>query len=208
MWKKVELDPRKGLFLMNNGFYIYPDKNINEDNKDKIIGYCLDNYRIISINSGENPIPWSTRHDKVLGLIYYKYEDGSTELYRDLDGKYNTNCIIEFCKRNNIDLQSNYPAFDYVKSFSPGYKDGEWYLPSARELKLFYDNREKFRSDCNTSGISTNMNSDTTGAYYFWTSTEYSGSHAWFLNFNGSVPFLRYRKYYYGLYVVPFLKIL
>ena len=207
MWKKIELKPKEGLFLMNNGLYIYPDKNINEKDRDKIIGYCLDDSRIISINSSKNPISWSTRYDKVPGLTDYEYEDGSIEPYRDLDGRYNTNCIVNYCKINNIDLQSDYSAFNYVKSFNPGYKNGEWYLPSAGELKLFYDNRSNFRTDCNTAGIFTNMNSDTTESYYFWTSTEYSGSYAWFLNLNGSSPFLRYRKYY-GLYVVSFLKIL
>ena len=203
MWKKVELKPKEGLFLMNNGLYIYPDKNISKEDRDKIIGYCLDNYKVMSINSDKNSISWSTRHDKIPGLIDYECDYESTEPYRDLDGEYNTRCIIEFCKKNNINLQNDYRAFYYCTSYSPGYKDGEWYLPSMGELKLFYDNRKKFRKSCDLIGLETNMNSDLFGD--FWSSTECSDNYAWFLCSNLSSP-----SYYLGKiicrYVVPFLK--
>lgn len=109
MWKKIELEPRKGLFLLNNGLYIYPDKNISSEIRDKIIGYCLDDSRIISINSSSNSIQWSLRYDKIPGLTNYKYSDGSIGPYNDKDGKYNTNCIVDYCKKNNINLQNDYP---------------------------------------------------------------------------------------------------
>ena len=205
MWKKVELKPKEGLFLMNNGLYIYPDKNINEEDRDKIIGYCLDDSRIISINSSKNLILWSTRHDKIPGLIDYEYNYGSDEPYRDLDGRYNTNCIIKFCRKNNISLQNDYPAVYYCKSFNPGYKNGEWHLPSMRELKLFYDERNEFRKSCNLIGLETNMSHDDSGAFYFWSSTEYSDDISWCLHFNDYSPSCWEYKYRYR-YIVPFLK--
>lgn len=60
---------------MNNGLYIYPDKNISQEVKDKIIGYCLGDYRIMSINSDKNSISWSLRNDKIPGLTDYKYDN-------------------------------------------------------------------------------------------------------------------------------------
>jgi hypothetical protein len=206
MWKKVELKPKEGLFLMNNGLYIYPDKNINEKDRDKIIGYCLDDSRIISINSSKNPISWSTRYDKISGLINYGYDYRYTGPYNDLEGRYNTNRIIEFCRMNSIDLQSCYPATYYCKSFSPGYKDSEWYFPSTGEMKLFYDNREKFRKLCRLIRLGTNMNSDSLGAYYFWTNTQCEDPRrSWYLSFYcSSILDYDYKKY--RCYVVPFLK--
>ena len=201
MWNKIELNPKSGLFLMNNGLYIYPNKNINQEIKDKIIGYCLNNSMIVSINASNIPIPWSLRNDKIPGLVSYRYFIP----YDNLDGKYNTNRIIKFCKEININLQNNYPATYYCTSYSPGFKDGEWYLPSLGELKLFYDDREKFRGLCKLIGLETNMNSDSSGAYRFWSSTEYSDFRAWLLLSDTSSPsyFCNKRDI---LYVVPFLK--
>ena len=204
MWKKVELKPKEGLFLMNNGLYIYPDKNISKEDKDKIIGYCLDDYRVTSINSSKDIIPWSKRHDKIPGLTDYEYEDGSYKPYRDLDGKYNTNCIVNYCRINNIGLRYYYPATYYCKSFNPGYKNGEWYLPSIGELKLLYDKRNKFRKLCHLIGIETNMSYDNLGACYFWSSTEYSKDNSWYLHFNYSNPSV-WNDMYSNYYVVPFL---
>ena len=80
------------------------------------------------------------------------------------------------------------------------------FLPSAGELKLFYDNRTQFRTDCNTAGISTNMNSDSSGADYFWESTEYSDTNSGRLYFyNSSSSY--YNDKDLNFYVVPFLAI-
>ena len=204
MWNKVELNPKKGLFLMKNGLYIYPDKNISQEVKDKIIGYCLDDHRIISINSNKNPISWSLKYDKIPGLIDYEYDDRSIEPYKDLDGRYNTNCIVDYCKENNINLQNDYPATYYCTSYSPGYRDKGWYLPSIGELKLFYDNRNEFRESCKLIGLETNMNSDYSGHRYFWSSTEHSDFSAWHWGFNLSNPSCCGSKYY-SYYVIPFL---
>lgn len=205
MWNKVELNPKEGLFLMKNGLYIYPDKNITSEVKDKVIGYVLDESRIMSINSSKNYISWSLRHNDIPGLINYKYDNRSIEPYKDIDGKYNTNCIVDYCKENNINLQNDYPATYYCTSYSPGFHDGKWYFPSAGELKLFYDNREKFRESCKLIGLETNMNSDYSGHRYFWSSTEHSSDDAWFLLFSLSSPSLYVHKDC-DYYVVPFLK--
>ena len=204
MWNKVELKSKRGLFLMNNGLYVHPNDGIEV--KDKIIGYCLDDHRIMSINSNKIPIPWSLRYGRIPGLTDYEYEDGSIEPYNDLDGRYNTNCIIEFCKENNINLQNDYPAIYYCKSFSPGFKDGEWYLPSIGEMKLFYDRRNEFRKSCKLIGLETNMSQDNSGACYFKSSTEHSVICTWNLLFNCFSP-SRYGFKDCRCYVVPFLNL-
>ena len=203
MWRKVELKSKRGLFLMNNGLYIHPNEGIEV--KDKIIGYCLDESKIISINSSSNNIYFSLRNDKIPGLIDYEYDEDSNEPYKDLDGRYNTNCIVDYCKKNNINLQNIYPSIYYCKSFSPGFKDGEWYLPSMGELKLFYDRRNEFRKSCKLIGLETNMDSDNSGAFYFWSSTEYSFQYSWSLSFEYTNPSYWGLKIVYKIYVIPFL---
>ena len=208
MWNRIELNPKRGLFLLNNGLYIYPDKNITSEVKDKVIGYCLNDSRVMSINSSKNYISWSLKSDKIPGLTNYQFEDRSIEPYKDIDGKYNTNCIVDYCKENNINLQNDYPATYYCTSYSPGFHDREWYLPSMGELKLFYDNREKFRESCKLIGLETNMNSDNSGPYYFWSSTEHSNNYSWSLSFGYSPnPSYWGCKAIYDLYIIPFLSL-
>ena len=203
-------------FLLNDGLMLFPN-SINDSNRSKVIGYILDNSGeysgrniIMSVNASSSGMFWGNSNylygTDVPGLTNYVYDIGSTEPYKDKNGKSNTQIVIDYCNSKSWSLLDASQAFDYVKSFSPGYRNGEWYLPSAGELKLFYDNRTKFRTDCNTAGISTNMNSDTTGAFNFWTSTEYSGGSSWFLNFDDSSPSYRGSKGG-SRYVVPFLAI-
>ena len=208
MWNRIELNPKEGLFLMKNGLYICPDKNITSEVKDRIIGYCLNNSMIISINASENPSYFSLRNDKIPGLTDYESDEDSYEPYKDIDGKYNTNCIVDYCRKNNIDLQTNYPATYYCTKYNPGFKDEEWYLPGLGELKLFYDNREKFRGLCKLIGLETNMNLDNSGPYYFWSSTEHSNNYSWSLSFGYSPnPSYWGCKAIYDLYIIPFLSL-
>ena len=213
MWKKIELFPRKGLFVLKTGIYQNPEDVLSED-IDKIIGYVLDtsgNFSgknlIIPINSSENYMEWGiyqgAMYNNIKGLTRIKADDGSSKLYNDVNGKRNTKFMVNHLNGLKKNIGSESPSLDYCINYSPGFHDKEWYLPSAGELKLFYDNRKKFREDCNTAGISTNMSSDS-GAYYFWTSTEYSVDLAWFLRFSRSSPSYWNSKYS-NYYVVPFL---
>ena len=203
-----------GYFLLNDGSEISPS-SINNENKGKVIGYILDNsgnysgrHIMIAINASSYPMYWGD-YDylygvDIPGLINYKYPNGSTELYRDKNGKSNTQIVADYCNSQGWSLSDAGPAFNYCKTYNPGYRDSEWYLPSAGELKLFYNNRNKFREDCNTAGISTNMSSDYD--CWFWSSTEYSDIRAWLFRFSDSDLSYNNTKDY-SRYVLPFLSI-
>ena len=124
----------------------------------------------------------------------------------DKNGKNNTQIVIDYCNSQGWNLSDAAPAFSYCINFSPGYKDGEWYLPSMGELKLFYDNREKFKSDLSTAGITTNMDSDNVEHSVLWSSTEYSDIDSYILNPNLSNPLHHFAKYKIR-YILPFLAI-
>lgn len=216
MWNRIELNPDKGLFLLRNGLYIKPG-DITSELKDKVIGYVLDIFGkysdrniIISINSSEKYMELGATNGimfkNIKGLINYVSSDGSSEPYNDTNGRYNTKCMSNHILLYGKKIIDESPALDYCINFSPGFKDGEWYLPSMGELKLFYDNREKFRFDCNISGINTNINSDNSGPYHFWSSSLYSEDYSWSLSLN---YYHFSRSYYFPkdnyFYVVPFL---
>ena len=213
---KINLPLTPGNFLLNNGMEIIPI-NVNDNNRNNVIGYILDDsgdysgkYIIMPINSSSVYMSWSLDsgpgYTDIHGLTNYEYNIGSTEPYEDKNGKSNTKIIVDYVNSQGGNIENDVPATNYCINFSPGFKDGEWYLPSMGELKLFYDNREKFRENCKIAGISTNMNSDDTGAYYFWSSTQYSDRRAWFLTFYSYDHSRSYDKINY-IYIIPFLVI-
>lgn len=60
-----------------------------------------------------------------------------------------------------------------------GYSD--WYLPAKGELNLFWTNRVAINANP-TAGVNT-------GGSYYWSSTEYSATHAWVQKFNDGQQF-------------------
>jgi hypothetical protein len=194
MWKKIDLSPKRGLFVLKTGVYQSPEDVLSED-IDKIIGYVLDtsgNFSgknlIIPINSSENYMEWGiyqgAMYNNIKGLTRIKADNESSKPYNDVDGKRNTKFMVNYLNGLKKDIGSESPSLDYCINYSPGFHDKEWHFPSAGEMKLFYDRRNEFRKSCNLIGLETNMSQDDSGAYYFWTSTEYSGGSSWFLNFD------------------------
>lgn len=214
MWRKIDLSPKMGLFVLKKGIYQRPEDVLSED-IDKIIGYVLDtsgNFSgknlIIPINSSENYMEWGVyqgaMYNNIKGLTRIKADDGSSKPYDDVNGKRNTKFMVNHLNGLKKDIGSESPSLDYCINYSPGFHDGEWYLPSAGELKLFYDRRNEFRESCKLIGLETNMNSDYSGHRYFWSSTEHSDFSAWHWGFNLSNPSCCGSKYY-SYYVIPFL---
>lgn len=212
-WGEIRREYHIGYFLLNDESEVSPSE-VNDENRSKVVGYILDNSGsysgkniIISINASSSTYMWGASSYlygiDVPGLTNY---NGSTEAYKDKNGKNNTQIVVDYCNSQGWNLRTAGPAFNYCKSYSPGFMNGEWYLPSVRELKLFYDNRVKFRSDCSTAGISTNMNSDSSGACSLWSSTSRSDLNSYHLYFNLSDPLLNSGKIN-GQRVVPFLAI-
>lgn len=215
MWKKIDLSPKRGLFVLKTGVYQSPEDVLSED-IDKIIGYVLDtsgNFSgknlIIPINSSENYMEWGiyqgAMYNNIKGLTRIKADDRSSKSYNDIDGKGNTKFMVNYLNGLKKDIGSESPSLDYCINYSPGFHDKEWYFPSAGEMKLFYDRRNEFRESCNLIGLGANMSQDDSGAFYFWSSTEYSSDYAWFLNFSFSSPSCWDSKGGSRRYVVPFL---
>lgn len=204
MWKIYRPGPKDGLFLLKCGLFIDLDNAANLIDKTEIIGYCLPRGRIMAINSSENKLKWSFENVSIRCLPYYDYPRGSTIQYQDLSGDLNTDYIIDHCNESGLDLRSYYPAAYYCRSYSPGYKDGEWYLPSIGELELLYDRINEFIYSCMKSNLGTNIGV-LSRHNYFWSSTVNSVNLAWVIDSS-----FYYKSYYdpkeYDCYVLPFLR--
>lgn len=215
MWRRIELEPKEGLFVLKNGIYQEP-RNVLSEDKDKIAGYVLDtsgNFSgkniIIPINSSENCMEWGiyngVMYSVIEGLNKIKDDQGYIKFNKDKNGKLNSTLIVNHLRKLGKSIGTESPALGYCINFSPGFKDGEWYLPSMGELKLFYDKRRRFRESCRIIGLGTNMYSDNSGYCNFWSSTEYSKSYVWSLNFHGSYPLPFYYDKFLLRNIVPFL---
>lgn len=169
MFKRIELKPRLGLFLLKDGVFInFKDININYRSKD-IIGYCVGNNRIMSLDY-KNKFEWSTRYESIPGLMSLPSTSSISNIVSDDptscdNGRYNTDLIINYCRKNNLNLQNDYPAFYYCKSYSPGFHDGEWYLPSIEELINAFNSLHSSYELYNISIWSSSVN---TNEYVSW----------------------------------------
>ena len=110
-------------------------------------------------------------------------------------GEYNTDVIL------NTYTASDYPAFNFARNACNVEINGVTYvssLPSLRELKLIYDNKETLDTydptledypDASLSGFSFGASA---GA---WSSSEMNGNSAWFIrNLNGDILIHAYYK--------------
>ena len=103
----------------------------------------------------------------------------STLTITDLDGKKNTSTILAYCRTKG----KSCPAFEYVNSYkTEGTKAGDWYLPAMGELYAIYGNMGVLNVALGKIAATR------LGANYYWSSSEYSNVHAWYLRFSdGSV---------------------
>ena len=93
----------------------------------------------------------------------------------DLDGYENTRIVRENCTSS--------PAF-YAVDFENG-----WYVPAIGQLNYLYGNLVEVNASLQVAGGSVFP----TSGWYYWSSTEYSSDHAWYLSSSGELIY--YYKY-------------
>lgn len=129
---------------------------------------------------------WGAQGTNIDGLK--DFGENTEGLYDDIDGKSNTEIMLNFAASRGLTLPAaeacrNYKAVS--KANGDGYDDDtEWYLPAIGQLMLFY----KYRNELNafiTAIFGSSYNISNT---WYWSSTEYSATGAWGVNVNaGSV---------------------
>ena len=97
-----------------------------------------------------------------------------SEITADWQGKNNTRLVLEYCKT----IGESCPAFEYVNSYkTEGTKAGDWYLPAMGELIAIHKNRDVLNTALGKIGATK------VGTDWYWSSSQHSNTHAWFLTF-------------------------
>ena len=136
------------------------------------IGVIFDVTNKLAIGLEESRQYWSTTDFDVPGLSNIT---SSSAVTADWQGKNNTRVVLEYCKTNG----KSCPAFEYVNSYkTEGTQAGDWYLPALGELNAIYGNKDVLKITLGKIG-GTKL-----GTNYYWSSSEYSGSYAWYLPFS------------------------
>lgn len=160
----------------------------NDITMTKII--ALTDININGLPSPDTRMPW-------LHNSNYEWVTGATVCYNtecatnDINGKYNTNKILEYASTNNKIATSVTSTNLYAPpSCSTGTNcaTGNWYLPSLGEIYSIYlnwSNNGAIYHGINLAGGSQFIND-----YYYWTSTEWSSTtQAWGFGFSSGYRF-------------------
>ena len=120
----------------------------------------------------------------------------SVGIPKGLNGKGNTRLILEFARNKGLKAK----AAEYCANYAyDGVKAGEAFLPSIKELKYLYKNKELI-----SEKLALIKGADLFEDWYYWSSSEYSSSNAWRQYFSsGDVDY--YSKSNTNYYVRPVL---
>ena len=124
-------------------------------------------------------VAWSTTNFDIPALMPY------VDYKSDYEGKKNTKAIYDYCKANN----KSCPAVEYAYTYkTEGTSEGDWYLPSALELKTLLDTRDTISPLLSQVGVGISlsdlqMKGSTSGIgyvfyyyNYYWSSSSISQS--------------------------------
>ena len=143
-------------------------------------------------SNGATSMPWCGSNVDVKGLT--NYGDGSLGHLKDIDGEANTDLILAHGEANNITFEAAERARAYKASTTAdgGYEDPtKWSLPAVGQLWLLYKYFKEINAALTyffgTTQLITNE--------WYWSSTEYNSSRAWYVNMDGGHVYSISTKY-------------
>ena len=144
---------------------------------------------------GGRTFKWGAYGTDIRGVK--NYGNGNQGLYETADGKQNTDAIIEATAgvKDNSGVVGA-PAAEAAKNYKActleldGLEDKtEWYLPSEGELITI----AKYKTEINELLSSVSGNQNIITADWYWSSTEYDPSSAWYVNMNGGYVYTNHK---------------
>ena len=127
------------------GYILYSDKTFspNVEAGKKPIGVVFDEANRLAVALDQTRLYWSTERIDIPTL---ENCDRDEKYSCSTNGKQNTAAIMEYVKTNG--KTGKYPAAEYCASYKPStvyqdeawYGEGQWFLPSMKELKTLFSN--------------------------------------------------------------------
>ena len=167
------------------GDIMYSDKTFSTELiKTKTpIGVVFDDANHLAVALDQTSLYWSTENVDIPSLGNCTQDPFSCST----NGKQNTAAIMTYVKTNG--KTGRYPAAKYCTSYKPStvyqdevwYAEGQWFLPSMKELQTLYNNKAVVNASLQK------VNAVQLAEDYYWSSTENSDYSAWLLDMdNGS----------------------
>ena len=159
------------------GDIMYSDKTFSTELiKTKTpIGVVFDDANHLAVALDQTMLYWSTEYTDIPSLGNCTQDPFSCST----NGKQNTAAIMTYVKTNG--KTGKYPAAEYCASYKPStvyqdevwYAEGQWFLPSMKELQTLYNNKAVVNASLQK------VNAVTLSSDYYWSSTENGNLDAW-----------------------------
>ena len=176
--KNDELTTKADTAFIPNGVYILHETlgvrtvdSWNPKNNNGVVGILLvedDHKIVVALEDAPEDLPWSNEYELINEPIKKK-EDAES----DFNGEY-------YCQKLN---SPDFPAAYYCKTYNKGGRN--WYLPSSGELWMIYSHFDEIQNALSIVGGQKLITTWDEGAPVYWSSTEYSATHAWGLHLGG-----------------------
>ena len=103
----------------------------------------------------------------------------------DFAGRANTTAIINGSTPSNVTNTNDYAAgfcnrYSRTNANGKGLTAGKWWLPSIGEMAMIWANFDKINYALSKISGATQLQES-----WYWSSTQYSATYAWYLNLNG-----------------------
>ena len=135
-------------FNIGVGEYLLKDNTVKtistlqESDKQNIVGICIGIHpttKEFMIIPGNPDFVYSTRRKWCTEVpVPFEMPEVTPVFGQEttkLDGMSYTNTILDYASKNSKEPDF-FTSANFCKSFSPGYRDGDWYLPSVGELTI------------------------------------------------------------------------
>ena len=161
-----------GVYILHETLGVKMVKGWDSKNNDGVVGILLvegDHKIVVALEDSPKNLHWSTKRE-IVNQPVEELEDAES----DFNGEY-------YCQKLN---SPDFPAVYYCLSYKK--RGRSWYLPSSGELWLIYRHLEEIQNALSIVGGQKLITTWDEGIPVYWSSTEYSATHAWYLNLHNS----------------------
>lgn len=179
-----------GIFIMfhrnsdNNPLMVNPDKWPSYQNSGEIAEgvVVVEGGKILVVSPTETALTWSSAAVSGGGVT----TSNRITAMNDWAGKANTASQITHTECSSASYAPGFcAAYSRVNANGKGLTAGRWWLPSLGELMMIYANMCKINYALSLIEGATQLNETS-----YWSSTEYSSTHAWYLPlYNGNTAY-------------------